>query len=136
MQVTLIYIFFQGLELTKLFKIDCMPNGSHPTVKFLITLRKLFDNSSITFLWLPLHLASKDARTVRGRVELTFCWKSSMALDNSASHSSCIRIGQLKWRPLESCLKDDKQLSQSNKKLWWPRSVCTVNFCGLNVMQF
>ena len=40
-----------------------------------------------------------------------------MALDNSASHSSHILIGQFKRKPPESWRKDVKKLSQSNKKL-------------------
>ena len=40
--------------------------------------------------------------------------------DNSVSHGSHILIGQLKWKPSESCLysKDVEKLSQSNKKLY------------------
>ena len=40
-----------------------------------------------------------------------------MVLDNSASHSSQILIGQLKWKPSESCLKEVKKLSQTITKL-------------------
>ena len=39
-----------------------------------------------------------------------------MELVNSASHSSCILIGQLKRKPSESCQKVVKKLSQTNQK--------------------
>ena len=38
-----------------------------------------------------------------------------MALDNSASHSSPILIGQRKRKPRESCQKDATKLSQTNQ---------------------
>ena len=40
-----------------------------------------------------------------------------MTLDNSASHSSPILIGQLKQKPTESCQKDVIKLSQTKRKL-------------------
>ena len=52
-----------------------------------------------------------------------------MALENSASPSSCILIDLFKRKPPESCLKDVAKLSKTNKKnlVGWPR---------LNVLDF
>ena len=41
----------------------------------------------------------------------------NMKLNNSSSRSCRILIGQLNWKPLESCEKDVNSLSQTNQKL-------------------
>ena len=37
--------------------------------------------------------------------------------DDSASHSLCILIGQMQWKPSENCPKNAKKLSKTNTKL-------------------
>ena len=83
-------------------------NRVHPT-KFSTSFQQLSDGFS-------LHLASQNTKTVRCKV--VNHRKANMTLENSASLSSRVLIGQFKWKPPRSCLKKDvTKLSKTNQKL-------------------
>ena len=72
-------------------------NICHPT-RFLINFWQLYD------IGFHLKLANQIARIVGyGNVHFQ---NENMEFDNSASHSSCILIDQLKRKPFESCQND------------------------------
>ena len=56
-----------------------------------------------TLWWLLFKLVNQIARTVEGGD--VNCTNRNVEIYNSASHSSCILIGQLKRKPSESCQK-------------------------------
>ena len=85
------------------------PCRCHST-KSLINFYHFFDIILTTFRWLPFKLAYQIVWTVRCGDVNTYCQNANMELDISASHSSCILIGQLKRKPSESCQKDVKKL--------------------------
>ena len=64
------------------------------------------------FCWLLLKLTNQNTRTVGG--EVVKCNVGFPTNDNAASHSPCIFIGQMQWKPLQKVVK---KMSKSCQKL-------------------